>query len=262
MASTWPSQWTALDELYGPSKWTLMVAQAVSRAERAYDIWLHWHESRVMIVDALSGERNWCPLCPPSWGGTVNRFQVGPERRPFVDEDEALAHLSAWIRNRSLGRPLLSPQITEELYLRPQTRLLRGDTHSTIGRLIERLSRQAPPGFRFCGHLHEREFNVANPMPILVPWWSVSSHDSEDPCPLCAMGLPAWSSQRIRSDSLPEDAHAADNSALWQAVHKVHENGVHVVDPSDIDCPDCQQAAEWRLEQGPREPLPHDLPTF
>ncbi len=262
MDNKWPQQWTTLDELYSPLKWTVMMPQAISQAERAYDIWLHWHESRVMIVDARNGMRNWCPLCPESWGDTVHRFQVGPERRPFADEDEALAHLSAWIRERSLGRCLISPQITEELHLRAQTRLLRGDPHSTVGRLIERLNRQAPPGFRFCGHLRERDLSVHNPIPIFVPWWCVSSDDSTDPCPLCAMGVPAWSSQAIQSDSLPEDADAPDNRDLWQAVHDVHEHGVHVFDPEDIDCPDCQQVAERRRDHGPQEPLPHDIPAF
>ncbi|NMP24825.1 hypothetical protein [Sulfobacillus harzensis] len=74
MASQWPQQWTALDEVYGPMEWTVRVAQEVSQAEPAYDIWLHWHESRVMIVDARNGMRNWCPLCPESRGDTVQRF--------------------------------------------------------------------------------------------------------------------------------------------------------------------------------------------
>lgn len=262
MENQWPQQWAALDEMYSPPKWTVMVAAAVSQAERAYDIWLHWHESRVMIVDARNGMRNWCPLCPESWGDTVQRFQVAPERRPFVDEDEGLARLSVWIRERSLGRRLLSPQITEELHLRAQTRLVQGDVHSTLGRLIERLGEQPPPGFRFCGHVRERDLNVHHPIPIFVPWWSVSSDDSTDPCSFCAMGLPAWSSPSIQSDSLPEDADAPDNGDLWQAVHDVHAHGVDVVDPSDIDCPDCQTVAEWRRDHGPEEPLPHDIPAF
>ena len=74
MENQWPQQWAALDELYSPSKWAVMVAESVSEAERAYDIWLHWHESRVMIVDARNGMRNWCPLCPESRGDTVQRF--------------------------------------------------------------------------------------------------------------------------------------------------------------------------------------------
>ena len=262
MTSQWPQQWRALDELFSPVEWTLVAAQTVSRAERAYDIWLHWHDSQVMVVDARLGTRNWCPLCPETWGHTARRYQVGPERRPFVDEDEALAHLAAWIRNRSLGRCLMSPQITEEMHLRAQTRLLRGDSHSTLTRLIERLSRQAPPGFRFCGHARERGLSLNNPIPIFIPWWCVSSHESTDPCPFCTMGLPRWSSQAIQSDSLPEDVDVLDNQALWQAVHKVHEHGVHVFDAEDIDCPDCQEAAKWRRGQGPQQPLPQDTPVF
>lgn len=261
MGNRWPRQWTALDELFSPSEWTVMVAEAVSQAERAYHIWLHWHESRVMIVDARNGMRNWCPLCPESWGHTVSRFQVAPERRPFVDEDEAFVRLAEWIRERSLGRSLLSPQITEELGLRTQTRLIQGDVHSTLGRLFGCLSEQSLPGFRFCGHARERDLNVLHPIPIVVPWWCVSSHDSTDPCSFCAMGLPAWSSQSIQSDSVPEDADAPDNGDLWTAVHAVHEHEVHVFDPDDIDCPDCRQTAEWLREQGPEEPLPEDIPV-
>lgn len=238
------------------------MAQAVSQAERVYDIWLHWHENRVMIVDARHGMRNWCPLCPESWGDTLPRFQVRPGRRPFTDEDEAFVQLAAWIRERSLGRCLISPQITEELHLREPTRLFREDPHSTIGRLIERLSRQAPSGFRFCGHQHERELRIDMPIPIFVPWWCVSSDNSTDSCPLCAMDLPAWLPQTTQSDSLPEDAGAPDNRDLWLAVHTVHEHGVHVVDPQDIDCPDCQRAAAWRHNHGPEKPLPQDIPVF
>lgn len=262
MDNEWPQQWTPLDERYRPPNWTLQVAAAVSQAERAYDIWLHWHEGRVMIVDARHGMRNWCPLCPESWGDTVRRFQVVPERRPFVDEDEALTHLGEWIRERSLGRGLLSPQIVQELRLRPQTRLVRGDSHSTLDRLIERLCEQPPPGVRFCGHVHERELDGHHPIPIFVPWWCVSSHDSTDPCAFCAMGLPTWTSQSIQSDRLPEDADAPHNGDLWRAVHAVHEHGVHVFDPEDIDCPDCQRVAAWRRDHGPAAPLPADLLAF
>lgn len=220
------------------SQWTLTVADAVSQAERAYDIWLHWHESRVMIVDARNGTRNWCPLCPESWGDTIQRFQVAPERRPLVDEDEAPGRLAAWIRQRSLGCGLLSPQITEELALQEQTRLVRSDAHSTLGRLIERLSEQPPPGFHFCGHIHQRDLGWHYPAPMFVPWWFVSSDDSTDPCSLCGLGLPGWSSQGIPSDSLTEDVDARGPGDLWQVVHAVHEHGVHRFDPDDIDCPD------------------------
>ncbi|PSR33829.1 MAG: hypothetical protein C7B46_08260 [Sulfobacillus benefaciens] len=262
MQSPWPSQWTALDELYGPLEWTVTVAQSVSQAERAYEIWLHWHENRVMVVDAHNGIKNRCPLCPWSWGDTFRRFQVGPELRPFADEDEALAHLLSWIRDRSLGRWLISFQIMEELSLQPQTRLLRGDPHSTLARLLERLSHKAPPGFRFCGHQHERELSIYKPIPILVPWWSVSSDDSMDPCPLCSMGLPTWSLHPTQSDSLPEDADAPDNGDLWRAVHEVHEHGVHLWDPDDMSCPDCREVSQRRQGLGPQEPLEYDSPAF
>ncbi|PSR20549.1 MAG: hypothetical protein C7B45_14495 [Sulfobacillus acidophilus] len=262
MKDTWPHKWTALDELYPPSTWSVRVAAALSQAERAYDIWLHWHESRIMIVDARPGMRNWCPLCPQSWGDTIPRFQVRPERRPFLDENEALAHLAVWIRERSLGRGLLSPQITEELHLQPQTRLIWQDPHSTLGRLIERLSRKSPPGFRFCGHIRARDLNRHHPGTSLVPWWFVSTDNSTDPCSFCAMGLPVWSAPSIPSDSLPEDADAPDHGDLWQAVHAVHETGLHVFDPEDIDCPDCRRVAAWRREAGPQEPMPTDIPVF
>ncbi len=77
MASQWPQQRTALDEMYDQLEWTVMEAQ-MSQAERAYDIWLYWHESRVMIVGAGSSMRNWYPLCRESWGDAISRFQVGP----------------------------------------------------------------------------------------------------------------------------------------------------------------------------------------
>jgi hypothetical protein len=262
MARQWPGQWTPLDEVYGPKEWTLQAAQDVSQAERMYSIWLHWHEARVMIADAQHGLRNWCPLCPESWADTVDRFQVRPERRPFVDEAEALAHLTAWIRQRSLGRWLMSPQMTQELHLQAQSRLIRGDPHSTVGRLIERLREKSPAGLRFCGHTRERELSLYTPIPLFLPWWCVSSHYSADPCPMCAMNVPVWSSQTIQSDSLPEDADALDNRRLWEIVHAVHKFGVHRFNPDDIDCPDCQRLAAWRDDHPPLEPLPTDIAAF
>ncbi len=58
----------------------------------------------------------------------------------------------------------------------------------------------------------------------------------------------------LDSDSLPEDIDALDNVRLWEAVHNIYKNGVHVVHPDDIECPQCREVAEWRQSQGPKEP--------
>lgn len=66
----------------------------------------------------------------------------------------------------------------------------------------------------------------------------------------------------IHSDSLPEDIGAPDNGDLWQAVHHVHEHGVHIVEPDAIACPDCQRVATLRRDQGLQEPSPQDIVAF
>ncbi len=211
----WPKNWTPLDEIYAQREWTLQEAQVVSRAERPYAIWVHWHEERVMTADAQSELRNWCPLCPASWGDTRFRFQVPPEFRPFNNMREALDRLENWIRKQASGSWLLSPQMVDDLPIRPHTRLVRGVPHTTLGRLIEQLASEKPQGLKFCGHTQSLEYSLMNPAPTFAPWWCVAT-DTEALCPFCNLGLPAWSPQVLRTDSLPEDIHAPDNGELWQ----------------------------------------------
>ncbi len=129
----WPAVWTPLDEFYGDGGWTLNETHRVSRAEQTYEILLHWH-ARIMVIEASAAQRNWCPLCPADWGDAVARFQVPPERQPFDGALGSLGQLDAWIRHRSHGDWLITPDIAQELHIRECTRLIAGDPHSTLAR--------------------------------------------------------------------------------------------------------------------------------
>lgn len=257
----WPQDWMPLDEFYSLREWTLETAQHVSKAERAYEIWLHWHDERIMIADARSGLPNWCPLCPEAWGETLNRFQVPPEYRPFNDYAEALERLTTWIKDHALGRWMLAPQMVGDLHIKSYTRLVQGEPHSTLLRLLEQLKLRQDFGIRVCIHTRSESLGFINPSPTFVPWSCVTT-ESEDECPLCLMGLPSWTPQTLDSDSLPEDIQALDNARLWETVHNIHVNGVHVFDPADIECPQCRDIAKWRQSQGPKEPAGVALTVF
>ncbi len=256
----WPTAWTALDELYRDGGWTLNETHGVSQAEQTYEILLHWHK-RIMVIDASAAPRNWCPLCPLAWGDPVARFQVPPERQPFDSATGALGQWDAWIRHRSHGDWLTTPDAAQELHIREYTRLIAGDPHSTLARLTERLAAIRPPGLRFCGHVQEQAASPSNTTPIFVPRWAVAENPRR-PCPLCLLGLPAWPPYSPRSTSLPEDAHARPDGDLYAAVREVQDHGVHVYDPEDIECPDCRRVAEWRRDHGPKEPAPTDEWVF
>ncbi|PSR19979.1 MAG: hypothetical protein C7B45_17230 [Sulfobacillus acidophilus] len=262
MTTAWPRVWTALDEWYSPEKWTLETAQAVGVAERRYDIWLHWHDHCVMIRDAGDESRNWCPLCPDSWGDIGWRYQVPPEGRPFHDISEAQSHLEALIRSRPRGRWLMSPQLEDELPIRSQTRLVRGVGHSALAHLMEQLHRQASDDLRVCGHLKENRTRSGE---IFNRQWWAAGVDVEGPCPFCIMKVPAYQSGPNKNSGMQPGNPTVgieSDQALWDKVHDVHEHGVHPLHPEDIDCPDCRRVAEWRRDHGPKEPGPADRVVF
>ncbi|WP_053959883.1 hypothetical protein [Sulfobacillus thermosulfidooxidans] len=165
----WPRDWMPLDEFYTIQEWTLEEAQRVSQAERAYKIWLHWHDEHIMIADATSNLPNWCPLCPAAWGETLNRFQVSPEYQPFNDVEEALDRLTVWIIDHVLYRWLIAPQMLDDLGIRPYTRLVRGEPHSTLFRLIEQLQQRPDSGVRVCMHTRSVSLSPWNPAPTFIP---------------------------------------------------------------------------------------------
>lgn len=86
--------------------------------------------------------------------------------------------------------------------------------------------------------------------------------DPRRPCPLCLLGLPAWRLYTPQTASLPEDVNARPDGDLYATVREVQDNGVHVYDLEDIECPECRRVAEWRREHGPKDPKPTDEWVF